>query len=217
MLPLSASAYNGTASVSPTNVIYSGSYSFVVQGGPPNTCGELNIQRNGNWEFTSGWLCTDGSGNATKGPWNWTDKANDETGDPLFIRWPDNTTTNSTFVIVDKQPANTYLDSSWGAPPTSYYGHATDAQWGAGFDFGGTCVSDFRNLTTGLWWDSATGNYSSSGYKYVVPSRTRVNRWYVSWSTNTFPRTHTSGNIYEWYTCCHDGNGGNCTHGTFTP
>jgi len=215
---ITAASTSGYAYVSPQNILYSaGNYTYNVQGGPANTCGELNIKRSGNWEFTSNWLCTDGSGNATKGPWNWTDKTSDETGDPIFIRWPDNSTTNETYIIIDKNCANTYLDSSpSGAPPTSYYGHGTDAQWGAGFDFGGTCYSLFQDLSTGYYWNAATDSYSPSG-GYVPATTSRVNQWYVSWSTS-FPSvfSHTTGHQYRWITCCHDGSCGYCTTLNFT-
>lgn len=191
---------------------YGESHTFSVSGCPANTCGELNIKRNGNWEFTGNWICTNSSGNATKGPWYWQDKASDETGEPVFIRWPNGDTTNDTYGIVDKNSAYTYLDSSTsGAPPTSYYGHGTDAQWGAGFDFGGQCYSYFQNLTTGYYWNPATDSYTTTN-GFVPATTSRVNRWYVNWSTN-FPSvySHTSGHQYRWFTCCHDGNSGNCT------
>jgi len=200
-----ASSVVCSSSVSPSNVIYSGSYSYSVSGCPANTCGELNILRNGNWEFTGTWICTDSSGNATKGPWNWSDKASDETGDPIFIRWPGagSPTTDNTFIIVDKQCAQTYRDSAGGSPPSNFAGHATDNTWGAGFDFGGQCTCYFRDLT------------NSSLSTYPTASVTRVDRWYVSWSC-TVPST-ISGHQYDWFACCHDGNCGYCTSSlTFT-
>jgi hypothetical protein len=218
MLPLgSAFAFTGTARVLPQNVIFSGSYYLEVQGGPPNTCGELDIKRNGVWQYTPNWLCTDSTGYAQKGPWNWSDKASDETGEPVFIAWPDGTTTDSTYVIVDKNIPWVYVDSPGGAPPTSFYGHATDAQWGAGFDFAGTCSTYFLDTTTHLYWDPATGNYTSSGQKRVTPSRSRVDRWFISWTVSVVPSTHTHGDNYEWTTCCDDGGNLNCAVYPFTP
>lgn len=192
-------------------------HTFSVTSGPANTCGELNILRNGNWEFTGSWLCTDSSGNATKGPWCWQDKSNDETGDPVFIRWPNNDTTDQDFAIVDQHSAQTFRDSSWSSPPSSYYGHATDAQWGTGFDFGGECISDFRDLTTNRWWNPSTGTYSSISYQPVTASLSRVNRWYVNWTTAfPSPGSHNPTHTYEWYTCCTDGcGGGSCIHQVF--
>lgn len=207
---------NGHASFSPSNLIFSGSYTFSVSGGPANTCGELNIYRNGNPEFTGGWLCTDGSGNATKGPWNWSDKASDETGDPVFIRWPDNTATDSTYIIIDKNYAFTYIDSPMptNSTPTSYYGHATDATWGTGFDFNYAAFSVFQDLSTGKYWDPATGQYNSTNQVWVTPSfQSKSNRWYISWGGSTFPSVsaHTTGHQYRWYTCFTDAQNGYCT------
>jgi hypothetical protein len=190
--PIQAKSVVCSSSVSPSNVIYSGSYSYSVSGCPANTCGELNIKRNGNWEFTGTWICTDSSGNATKGPWNWSDKASDETGDPIFIRWPGagSPTTDETFIIVDKDCSRTYRDSADGAPPSSFYGHATDNTWGAGFDFGGFCICYFRDLTA---------------QTLTVPSATmtRIDRWNVNWSCT--PPSTVSGHQYEWSASCLDG------------
>lgn len=196
--PISTKAVVCDASVSPSNVIYSGSYTYSVDGCPANTCGELNIKRNGNWEFTGNWICTDSSGDATKGPWNWSDKASDETGEPIFIRWPGigSPTTDEELIIVDKQCAQTYRDSPGGAPPTTFAGHATDNMWGAGFDFGGNCFCSFTDTTTGS---------NSTPWASV----TRVDRWYANWSCT--PPSTVSGHSYEWYACCHDGNCGFCT------
>ncbi len=77
MQPMSASAISGTADFDPDiNWQHSPPLYFTITGGPPNTCGALWVKRNAG-TFTSsgfgsngtGWLCTDGSGNATKGPW----------------------------------------------------------------------------------------------------------------------------------------------------
>lgn len=185
-------------SSSPSNVVYSGSYTYSVYGCPANTCGELNIKRNGNWEFTGSWICTDSSGNATKGPWNWSDKASDETGEPIFIRWPGagSPTTDETLIIVDKACAQTYRTSPDGAPPTSFAGYATDNTWGAGFDFGGKCYCYF--------WDTTTSTLTAPSAS-MSPS----GRWYTSWSCT--PPSTVSGHSYDWYACCDDGNCGWCT------
>jgi hypothetical protein len=216
---ITAAALQGTAWFNHTiNCQFSGDLYYYVTGGPPNTCGELNTYRNGSWLFASNWLCTDSSGNATKGPWSWSGTPSDQTDEPAFIRWPNGNTTNNADHIWDKSLPDTYRDSPGGAPPTSYYGHATDAQWGTGFDFGGYCFSDFRNISTNLWWNPATGTYSSSSYKSVTNTLSRVNRWYVNWS-GPFPSSgsHVSSNTYEWFTCCLDSCSGSCTSYQFTP
>jgi hypothetical protein len=200
------------------NINYSGSLTYTVSGCPANTYAELSTFRNGSWLFAANYLHTDGSGGATLGPWYWSNTASDQTDDPLYFRFtPSNDTTDNTWHIWDKHPAVTYRDSAWGSPPTAYSGHATDDQWGAGFDFGGACFSDFQDQTTGLWWDPSSGAYNSGSYKYVNNTLTRTNRWYVQW-TGAFPSagSHTTAHTYQWYTCCHDGNSGFCTNNTFT-
>jgi len=206
---------NGTASVS-TNLVFSGSYSFSVTGGPASTCGELDIYRNGNWEFTPGWFCTNSSGNGSAGPWTWSSKTSDETGDPVYIRWPDNSATTSTYVIIDKNPAYTYIDSPMPttSTPTSYYGHASDATWGTGFDFGYAHFSVFEDRSTGKFWDPSTLHYDSNSEVWVTPSFTsQSGRWYVSWGGSSFPSVsaHTTGHQYRWYTCFSDAQNGYCT------
>jgi|GEM_PF-2953929 len=207
---------NGTASFS-SNLIFSGNYTFSVSGGPASTCGELDIYRNGTWEFTGGWFCTNGAGNGTMGPWNWSDKASDETGDPVFIRWPDNSATSSSYVIIDKNYAYTYIDSPTptNSTPTSYYGHASDATWGTGFDFGFGTISVFQDLTTGNYWNPSTGHYDSGSYVSVtVGSTSQSGRWYLSWyGGSSFPavNAHTTGHQYRWYTCITDAQNGYCT------
>ena len=194
--PISNKSIICDASVSST-VVYSGSYTYSVSGCPANTCGELNIRRNGNWEFTGSWICTNGSGNATKGPWYWSDKASDETGEPIFIRWPSGDTTDEETIIVDKACAQTYRTSPNGSPPSSFAGYATDNTWGAGFDFGGGCFCVFNDLTTPGNSTSPNASMSQSG------------RYYTSWSCT--PPSTISGHQYEWYACCHDGGCGVCT------
>lgn len=196
----------------------SGDLDYTVTGGPPNTCGELNTFRNGSWLFAADWLCTNSSGYAKKGPWSWDATPSDQTDDTVFIRWPDGNTTDNTNHIWDKSSAVTHRDSPWGAPPTSYYGHATDTQWGTGFDFGGGCQSNFQNSNTVLWWDPATDTYSSSTIQWVTRTLSRVNRWYVNWS-GPFPSpgSHVSGDTYWWTTCCTDSCGfGQCISESFS-
>lgn len=202
----------GSCVVNPTNLIFSGSYTYSCTGGQPNVCGSLEIVRNGVSQSTPGWFCTDGSGNGTMGPWNWSDKASDETGDPLYIGWPNGNTSNITYIIVDKNYARTYIDSSMptNSTPTSYYGHADDATWGTGFDFGYVHFSVFQDLDTGKYWNGST--YSSTGYVEVSASASQSGRWYASWTTS-FPSvgSHTTGHHYRWYTCFSDAMNGYCT------
>lgn len=67
---------------------------YTVTGGPANTCGDLYTFRNGSWLVGGGWLCTNASGNATKGPWTWAGTPSDQTDKPSYIRWPDGSQTS---------------------------------------------------------------------------------------------------------------------------
>lgn len=191
---------------------------YDLSGCPASTCGELDTFRNGSWLFSPGWACTDASGSAHMGPWTWTGTASDQTDDPLFIRFSSTLTTNNDWHIWDKNPATAFLDSSTSpAPPTSYYGHATDTQWGAGFDFGAIGFSYFQDLSSGNYFSPFTSSYSSSSPVSVSATLSRVNQWYVNWST-VFPPSgaHTSHHNYEWITCVTDGNSGYCSTLNFT-
>jgi hypothetical protein len=195
---------------SPSNLYYT------VTGGPPNTCGELNTYRNGSWLYGGNWLCTDASGNATKGPWTWAGTPSDQTDEPAYIRWPNGDTTNNAIHIWDKTCAQTYRTTPNGTPPTSWAGNASDAMWGAGFDFSASGQSTFQNLTTGLYWNPSTGTYSSS-YKVVSATLTRFSRYFVNWTTSfPSPGAHVSGHQYVWATCVSDGGCSNCQPYNFT-
>lgn len=206
---ITAALSNGNISFN-QSIHYSGTLYFYVDGGPPSTCGELNTYRNGSWWFAGNYVCTDANGDTTMGPWYWSSSSS-QTDDPLYVRWPDNSTTNSIWHIWDKNCAQTYRDSPSGSPPTSYYGHATDTQWEAGFDFSPWAYSVFEDIDYGLFWTSARGAYTS-GFATQGATLSRVNRWYYDWST-VFPPAgaHVSGRRYRWYTCVADGNCGICT------
>jgi hypothetical protein len=219
MQPIFAASTGGSARYSQT-INYQGSLSYYITGGPANTCGELDTYRNGSWLFAPGWVCTDASGNATKGIWTWSSTPSDQTDDPTFIRWPDGTTTNSAMHIWDKNCAVTYRDSSIQTPPTSYYGHATDTMWGAGFDFSPNTDSEFTDVTNPsvpLYWVNATVGYNSTAPIHFTPSLARVNRWYVNWNT-VFPASnnHLSGHKYQWLMCVDDGVCAHCAVTNFT-
>ena len=57
-----------------------------MAGAPANTCGDLWTNRNGAGfsNESSGWICTDGAGTATKGPWY--SNSSDETA-YVYINW----------------------------------------------------------------------------------------------------------------------------------
>lgn len=216
--PITAAAIVGSAQFSrKINYQSSPNLTYTVTGGPPNTCGELNTYRNGSWLFGGNWLCTDASGNATKGPWTWAGTPSDQTDEPAFIRWPNGDTTNNSDHIWDKNCATTYRTTPGGNPPTSFAGYATDVQWGAGFDFSPNPDARFRDVTSGLYWDPATGGYTAAPIKILRPTLSRVDRWRVNWSVPSPPvGAHQSGHEYFWFVCVTDGACGNCSALSFT-
>jgi hypothetical protein len=155
--------------------IGSPSLTYTVTGGPVSTCGELDTYRNGSWLFASGWLCTDGAGNATKGPW--TTASGNQTDNPAFIRWPDNTTTTNDWHIWDAScPSISYGSST---PPNSWSGTASDGLWGVCFSTSQLPYSAYWDAGSRLYWSPSTGMYSES-YTQVnahVPRHTY--RWMV--------------------------------------
>ena len=100
---------------------------FSVAGAPANTCGDLYAQRNADagFDFEAGdWICTDGSGNATKGPWLWQYQGDDETAS-AYIDWG---SCNSPVAshIWDKGWPTASVTSSC---PSAFSGTATDDTW----------------------------------------------------------------------------------------
>jgi hypothetical protein len=199
---------------------------FTVAAGPASTCGDLVINRNGTTTTTPGWLCTDGSGNSTKGPWSWANQANDETAS-AYILWPNGTTTNVASHIWDKS-APTATNSSSGTPPTSYSGTGSDTTYGACFNSNwSTVISSFEDLTTGLFWLSGLSSYSASTptrcrpatgcpTPHVTGTLSGMPSCSVTWSTD-FPPTsaYVSGHSYLWTTCVFDGGQYGCTSLSF--
>ena len=198
---------------------------YTVTGGPANTCGDLYTFRNGSWLVGGGWLCTNASGNATKGPWTWTGTPSDQTDDPSYIRWPDGTQTTPDDHIWDKTCATTYRTSpaSSNAIPTSYSGYATDAPWGAGFASNWASVwTTFEDRTASpnviLYWTPPSGFYSSTTSYPVLGSLIGMPSFNVTWSQFTRPpaSAHISGHTYRWSTCVYDGYCSQCAVTTFT-
>lgn len=194
---------------------------YTVTGGPANTCGDLYTFRNGSWLVGGGWLCTDASGNATKGPWTWAGTPSDQTDKPSYIRWPDTTQTSPANHVWDKTCATTYRTSpaSSNAIPTSYYGNATDVQWGAGFDGNWTNGStNFLDQTTSKYWTASSGTYSSTIPTSTPATLIGMPTYNVSWQQYTRPAAgaHVSGHTYRWQTCVVDGYCSLCVSTTFT-
>jgi hypothetical protein len=186
---------------------------YSVAGCPANTCGDLWTYRNGGgWQETQGWLCTDGSGNATKGPWTYAGQSGDETA-YAYIEFP-STTTNVSSHIWDKTAPSVYITSSWGAPPSSFYGSANDAAWGAGFDSSwASCLMAFEHYDSGTstykyWTPTSGGTYSTTTNIYVPCTISGMPSLNVTWSGgSSIPGTsaHQSGECYTWYVWLYDG------------
>jgi hypothetical protein len=209
----------GTASFNyPINWKQTPDLYFTVTGGPPSTCGALVTTRNGSLLVVQNYVCTNASGGVTMGPWTWANTASDQTDNPLYVRWPDGSTTNQITHIWDKLSPSLFLDPYSGTPPGSWSGSATDPQWGAGFSgsWGSRVETYFRNVTTNLYWTPTSGSYSVAPHCNAVPPIRCIPPWVVgnlyglpshsvSWDT-AFPpgSAHGSGNSYEWKTCVYD-------------
>jgi hypothetical protein len=207
--PMSCSAYfNHDINWSFTSDLY-----FSVAGCPANACGDLWTYRNGGgWQQSSGWICTDGSGNATKGPWTYAGQSGDETA-YAYIDFS-GTTSNVASHIWDKTAPSIFITSSWGAPPSSFSGSASDAAWGAGFDSSwASCLMAFEHYDSGTssykyWTPTSGGTYSTTTNVYVPCTISGMPSLNVTWSGGTsIPPTgaHQSGECYTWYVWIYDG------------
>ncbi len=189
------------------NWINSPALYFSVAAGPAHTCGDLWTMRNGGaWVEGPGWLCTDGSGNATKGPWTWANQPSDETA-YAYIEWPDGTRTNTAKHIWDKTAPTASITSPGGSPPSSFYGTAKDAAWGAGFSSSwSSCGATFRNDTTGMYWTQSGGSYSQYVRNTHMCSFTATGM-NLQWNAVYFPAAwvHDSSNCYTWEVRIFDG------------
>jgi hypothetical protein len=205
--PIFAASISGSASVNhEINWAATGDLYYYVQGGPANTCGSLDTLRNGSALSSPGWLCTDGSGNATKGPWSWSGTPSDQTDEQLHITWPDGSTTNDIHHIWDKTCATT---NSGIVSGSNYTGSATDAQWGAGFDASWTqATCTFYDSTSNRWWAPGHSGYDSTSEIAVAATVTGMPGFSVTWSC---PAPPFSYHDLEWTVCVTDGSCGTCS------
>lgn len=184
---------------------------YSVAGAPPNTCGDLMASRNGApYTRGVGWICTDGSGNATKGPWN--SNPIDETAD-VYIDW--GTCTSPVRRHIWDVTAPTVNITS--PVPGSFYGTATDAPWGAGFRTGWTtCNVTYRDNVTGLYFSSLSNTYNST--LPVWMDCTYGGGMSVYWSAVTKPALsiHVPGRSYTWSAWLYDGGQWGSRSVTFT-
>ena len=195
------------------------SYTYNVQGGPPNVCGTLHINRNGVDQQTGGWLCTDGNGDGSKGPWY---GSTDQTGQGIYIEWPNcNTTTGGDYKVDDASDPVIWSNQNPGfgvAIPSEFSGGGSDTQWGSGFNFGSwsyikATFREIKNINTP--YETST-YYNGSGY--VAGSAVDIygtasppaGGFSINWAvTPPPPGSHNSTDTYEWcvyskdlfYTC----------------
>ena len=182
------------------------SYTYNVYGAPPNVCGTLHIVRNGNPESAGGWMCTNASGQGTKGPWT---GSTNQTGQSIYIQWPNGTTTvGGDYKIDDGSDPSIWSNQTPGVGvpiPTSFNGGGTDVQWGTGFNFGfggwSSILGSFRQIKA----NGSSTYYNGQGYiatspVYVVGSASPpAGGFSISWSVTPPPLSvHNSTDTYEW-------------------
>jgi hypothetical protein len=210
-------SFNYTINWSTTPDLY-----YYIDGGPPNTCGELNTYRNGSWVTAGNWACTDSNGDATKGPWSWSDTPSDQTDNPAYIEWPGGSTTTNANHVWDKTCPSAWLDPA--APgsgrPSSWEGDATDTTWGACFHASWSgVVSAFWDSNTGKYWNPSLGSYDATlgSGSVVYGTFSGAPSCSISWATS-FPddNDHVSGHHYYWTTCVSDGGCSSCVNYDFT-
>jgi hypothetical protein len=218
LLPGLALAANGTGFFSaPVNWSTTGDLYYTVAGGPPNTCGDLFTLRNGSYLYTSSWICTDGNGNATNGPWTWASTPGNQTDKGAKIVWPDGSSTTTSDHIWDKTCHTITRTSASGAPPTAFAGRADDGTWAAGFNPNWTQAGGyFLDKDTNLYWKPGMTGYTFTGYYFVFPD---VTGWPLPGDTSltiywNYPQVppasaHISGHHYAWVLGIDDGDG-NC-------
>lgn len=180
---------------------------YTVAGAPPNTCGDVWVDRNGGgYQVTQDWICSDANGNATKGPWYHSNQTDDETA-YAYVDWGSCTTPVRKHIWDVNPPHQPTINSS---VPSDFYGTASDNDWGAGFnDDWAICEGEYYNRTTGKWWSHVTGAYDVSSFFYPPCSFSGMPSLNVNWSTSTSQRPalddHVSGNQYRWRIWVWDG------------
>ncbi|HKR13312.1 MAG TPA: hypothetical protein VJT15_14715 [Pyrinomonadaceae bacterium] len=180
------------------------SYTYHVYGAPPNMCGTLNIVRNGVSQSTAGWICTNGNGQATRGPWT---GSTNQTGQNINIQW-----TNGTSTVGGDHKVDDAIDPEiWsvqtpgvGVPiPNSFHGSGSDTQWGTGFNFlsWSHLYATFREIKpngTSKYWDGS-GYNSSTLNKRPCNSSPPAGGFNINWACAPPPLSaHNSTDTYEW-------------------
>jgi hypothetical protein len=193
--------YNHTINWPQTSDLY-----FTVAGAPASTCGDLYVSRNGSaYQKTAGWICTDGAGTATKGPWTYASQTGDETAYG-YIDWGTCTSPTVEHIWDVSNPTATVSSSA----PSNFYGSASDNTWGAGFDSSWTfCYGEYADVTTPTttWWNGS--GYSGTSQTLWTITCSGMPSHSISWSTTSAQRPalsdHQSGHHYLWTVWIWDG------------
>jgi len=203
--PQSIQAWSGgTASF--TNGPYdwiNSTFYYSVTGAPANVCGTLHTFRNGSQLDSPSWICTNGSGNATMGPYSGSSNQTDEN---INIEWPDGSrTTGATHHISDASAPTISISTYTGG---SFNGSASDVQWGTGFDFGpvgwSSITTTFQDLNTGKFYD-ASGGYNSNTQSDWGGSPSPYFGFSISWSATPPPSSaHDPTHSYRWCVWTYD-------------
>ena len=179
------------------------SYTYNVYSAPPNVCGTLHLVRNGNPESTGGWICTNASGQATKGPWT---GSTNQTGQSIYIQWPNGSTTvGGDYKVDDGSDPSIWSNQTPGVGvpiPNQFNGGASDVQWGTGFNFGfagwSSITATFRNISTSKYYNGQ--GYIADYPVYVFGTSSPPGGGFsISWAVTPPPQSaHNSYDTYEW-------------------
>jgi hypothetical protein len=162
------------------------SYAYEVFNGPPNSCGELHIVRNGTLEVTPCWLVTDANGYARKGPWT---VSTNQTGTSIYIQWPDGCiTTGDDRKVDDASPPTVSIVA---CASNSISGSAGDTAYGSGIQPNGVTASFRQNAYPYYYWNG--WGYNSPSEIFFTCTMTPSGGGYsVNWSIVPPPSANTT-------------------------
>jgi hypothetical protein len=180
----------------------SSALTYSVSGAPANTCGNLWTDRNGSG-FTLesvGWICTDNTGAATKGPWS--SNPSDETA-YVYIDWGSCVSPTREHIWDVTAPTVSIGQVS---PGSTFSGTASDGSWGAGFSSSwfSNCLVTYYDSTDGLYWVPSTNLYADTSPYVIGSTLTGMPSLNIAWSANSVA-TVQSGHCYDWRVQCWDG------------
>ena len=180
---------------------YSSALYYSVSSAPANTCGDLWADRNGGGFVlnSAGWICTDSTGAATKGPW--TGNSGDETA-YVYIDWGSCTSPTREHIWDETAPTVSIGEVD---PPYQFTGSASDGSWGAGFSTAwySSCLVTYYDSTDQLYWTPQNG-YSQDFPYDIGCTVTGMPSLNISWSANSVASVQ-SGHCYTWKVQCWDG------------